>query len=102
MPILVDIDVMLAKRKMSVGVLTERVGITPANLAVLKTGVPRRFASRRSPHWRGARVPARRPDALGARGPHGRVRAWNTDDHMERGSVRREARSLVMEYLVAS
>ena len=38
MPIAVDIDVMLAKRKMSVGELAARVGITPANLAVLKTG----------------------------------------------------------------
>jgi putative transcriptional regulator len=38
MPIVVDIDVMLAKRKMSVGTLAERVGITPANLAVLKNG----------------------------------------------------------------
>lgn len=38
MPIIVDIDVMLAKRKMAVGVLAERIGITPANLAVLKNG----------------------------------------------------------------
>ncbi|MFD6445587.1 helix-turn-helix domain-containing protein [Promicromonospora sp. NPDC060204] len=38
MPIVVDIDVMLARRKMSVGELAERVGITPANLAVLKNG----------------------------------------------------------------
>ena len=38
MPIVVDIDVMLARRKMAVGVLAERVGITPANLAVLKNG----------------------------------------------------------------
>lgn len=38
MAIVVDIDVMLAKRKMSVGTLAERVGITPANLAVLKNG----------------------------------------------------------------
>lgn len=38
MPIVVDIDVMLAKRKMPVGMLAERVGITPANLAVLKNG----------------------------------------------------------------
>ena len=36
MPIVVDIDVMLARRKMAVGTLAERVGITPANLAVLK------------------------------------------------------------------
>jgi putative transcriptional regulator len=38
MPIIVDVDVMLARRKMSVGTLAERVGITPANLAVLKNG----------------------------------------------------------------
>lgn len=38
MPIVVDIDVLLAKRKMPVGTLAERVGITPANLAVLKNG----------------------------------------------------------------
>jgi len=38
MPIVVDVDVMLARRKMAVGTLAERVGITPANLAVLKNG----------------------------------------------------------------
>ena len=38
MPIVVDIDVMLARRKMAVGTLADRVGITPANLAVLKNG----------------------------------------------------------------
>lgn len=38
MPIIVDIDVMLARRKMAVGTLADRVGITPANLAVLKNG----------------------------------------------------------------
>jgi len=38
MPIIVDIDVMLARRKMAVGALAERVGITPANVAVLKNG----------------------------------------------------------------
>jgi putative transcriptional regulator len=38
MAIIVDIDVLLAKRKMPVGVLAEKVGITPANLAVLKNG----------------------------------------------------------------
>jgi putative transcriptional regulator len=38
MPIAVDIDVMLARRKMSVGELADRVWITPANLAVLKNG----------------------------------------------------------------
>ena len=38
MPIAVDIDVMLARRKMSVGELADKVGITPANVAVLKNG----------------------------------------------------------------
>ncbi|MBO3663817.1 helix-turn-helix domain-containing protein [Microbacterium stercoris] len=38
MPIIVDVDVMLARRKMAVGTLAERIGITPANLAVLKNG----------------------------------------------------------------
>jgi putative transcriptional regulator len=38
MPVVVDIDVMLARRKMAVGTLADLVGITPANLAVLKNG----------------------------------------------------------------
>ena len=38
MPIVVDIDVMLARRKMSVGDFAAAVGITPANVAVLKNG----------------------------------------------------------------
>jgi putative transcriptional regulator len=38
MAIVVDVDVMLARRKMSVGTLADLVGITPANLAVLKNG----------------------------------------------------------------
>lgn len=38
MPIVVDLDAMLARRKMSVGDFAEAVGITPANVAVLKNG----------------------------------------------------------------
>jgi len=38
MAIVVDIDVMLARRKMSVGTLAERIDLTPANIAVLKNG----------------------------------------------------------------
>ncbi|MBP5537383.1 MAG: helix-turn-helix domain-containing protein, partial [Bacteroidales bacterium] len=38
MQIIVNIDVMLARRKMSSGELAQKVGITPANLSVLKTG----------------------------------------------------------------
>ena len=36
--IVVNVDVMLARRKMSSGELAERVGITAANLSILKTG----------------------------------------------------------------
>jgi len=36
MRIVVNIDVMMAKRKISAGELAERIGITPANLSVLK------------------------------------------------------------------
>jgi putative transcriptional regulator len=38
MAIIINIDVMLAKRKMSVTELAERVGITMANISVLKNG----------------------------------------------------------------
>ena len=38
MPIIINIDVMLARRKMSVTELAERVGITIANISVLKNG----------------------------------------------------------------
>lgn len=38
MGIVINIDVMLAKRKMSVTELAERVGITMANLSILKNG----------------------------------------------------------------
>jgi len=38
MPIIVNLDVMMAKRKMSLTELSERVGITMANLSILKTG----------------------------------------------------------------
>ncbi len=36
--IVINVDVMLARRKMSSGELAERVGITAANLSILKTG----------------------------------------------------------------
>ena len=36
MPIVVNLDVMMAKRKMPAGELAERIGITPANLSILK------------------------------------------------------------------
>ena len=38
MPILVNVDVMMAKRKISLGDLAEKIDLTPANLSILKTG----------------------------------------------------------------
>ncbi len=43
MAIIINIDVMLAKRKMSVTELSERVGITMANLSILKNGKAKQF-----------------------------------------------------------
>lgn len=37
----VNVDVMLSKRKMSSGELASKIGITPANLSILKTGKAR-------------------------------------------------------------
>lgn len=36
--IIVNLDVMMAKRKMSLNELSEKIDITPANLSILKTG----------------------------------------------------------------
>ena len=38
MPIVVNLDVMMAKRKISLGDLAEKIDLTPANLSILKTG----------------------------------------------------------------
>lgn len=38
MVIIVNLDVMMAKRKITLGDLADRIGITPANLSILKTG----------------------------------------------------------------
>ena len=38
MSIIVNLDVMMAKRKISLGELAERIDLTPANLSILKTG----------------------------------------------------------------
>ena len=38
MAIIVNVDVMMAKRKMSSQELAEKIGITPANMSILKTG----------------------------------------------------------------
>lgn len=38
MPIIINLDVMLAKRKMRSNELAEKIGITTANLSILKTG----------------------------------------------------------------
>ncbi|MCE3268707.1 MAG: putative transcription regulator [Burkholderiales bacterium] len=38
MPIIIELDVMLARRKMKLQELAEQVGITPTNLSILKNG----------------------------------------------------------------
>ena len=38
MAIIVNLDVMMAKRKIALGDLADRIGITPANFSILKTG----------------------------------------------------------------
>ena len=38
MPIIVNLDVMMAKRKISLGDLAEKIDLTPANLSIVKTG----------------------------------------------------------------
>ncbi len=38
MSIIVNLDVIMAKRKISLGELAERIDLTPANLSILKTG----------------------------------------------------------------
>lgn len=47
MPIIVNVDVMMAKRKMSCGELAERIGVSATNLSILKTGKAKavRFAT---------------------------------------------------------
>ena len=38
MPIIINLDVMLAKKKMRSNELAEKIGLTPVNLSILKTG----------------------------------------------------------------
>jgi len=59
MEIVVNLDVMMAKRKISAGELAERVGITPANLSILKNNKAK--AIRFSTLMAGAQLPAGRP-----------------------------------------
>src|SRR5580698_8142856 len=49
MPIVVNLDVMLARRKLQLNTVAERIGITPQNLSVLNAGRARAIASER---WR--------------------------------------------------
>ena len=73
MPIIVRIDLELARRKMSVGEFSERVGLTPANVAVLKNG--RAKAVRFSTLEAMCRVLECQP---------GDLLEWVDDDHPER------------------
>ena len=39
MPIVVNLDIMMARRKITLGELAEKIDITPANLSILKTAI---------------------------------------------------------------
>ena len=41
MPIVINLDVMMAKRRISSGELAEKIGLSQANLSILKTGKAR-------------------------------------------------------------
>ena len=65
MPIIVNVDVMLARRKMRLNTLADLVGITPQNLSVLKTRpCPRDSLQHLGAAVRSARLPTRRSPLL--------------------------------------
>ena len=47
MPIIINLDVMMAKRKMSLNELSQKVGLTTVNLSILKTGKAKKI----KPWW---------------------------------------------------
>ena len=51
MAIIINIDVMMAKRKMSLNELSERVNITQANMSILKTGKAKAIRMRYAAFW---------------------------------------------------
>jgi hypothetical protein len=69
MPIIVNLDVVLAQRKMRLNDLAEAVDITPQNLSILKTGNAKaiRFLHARG-DLRNARLPAGRNSGIPPRG----------------------------------
>lgn len=64
MAIEINLDVMMAKRKISSNELAAAIGITPANLSVLKTGKAKAIRFQRLKDMRGAAVSARRYSVL--------------------------------------
>ena len=59
MAIIVNLDIMMARRKISLGELAEKIDITPANLSILKTGKAKaiRFSTLRlsAKYWTASR-----------------------------------------------
>lgn len=61
MPIIVNLDVMMAKRKISLGELAEKIDLTPANLSILKTGKAKSYPLLHTGSYlQRIRLPARR------------------------------------------
>jgi putative transcriptional regulator len=86
MPIVVNVDVMLARRKMRLNELAERVGITAQNLSVLKTGRAR--AIRFSTLEKLCEVLDCQPGDLFAFEPQGASSSDEDDDAVERRATR--------------
>ncbi len=64
--IVVNLDVMMAKRKIGLGELAEKIDLTPANLSILKNNKAKSSALHHAErHLQGAGLPARRPAGVG-------------------------------------
>ena len=65
MTIRINLDVMMAKRKIGVGELAEQIGITPANVSILKNGRAKAVRFTTLDALQGPRLPARRHSRMG-------------------------------------
>ena len=65
MPIVVNLDVMMAKRKITLGQLAEKIGITQANLSILKTGKAKAQGKDKEKKPKKGRTPAGNADKGG-------------------------------------
>lgn len=69
MTIRINLDVMMAKRKIGLGELAEQIGITPANVSILKNGRAKAVRFTTLDALQGPRLPARRHSRMGGQRP---------------------------------